>query len=414
MGREMENSDKRFQEIVNQNRHIEKKADMIFRWLTVVMLCQYSLFDYFRSIIYKLPIVSGLNQMFFPAVIIVLFIFSIKRDRFKYIWVNDFLFLIALSLAFLDTFIRYPENKPYIIADWNETLIYAIPFFFLGLMIKLDKEMIDWIGCFSCAAIAVSSLYIFYYMGSGRKLSADSMYWSYCVLPNTMIALLYGYRKNRRFSWFFYAVGVIYAFAMGTRGPIVIIAAYLVACIWVFSNSQKWAKYFIAGVILITALYIYNTSLFTSILTAFGDLLKDLGFSTRVIDKIISNEMATSEGRNGIYSVLLPLLNMFGHGIYGEWVLGFHAAHNMYLEILFHWGLIIGPFIIGAIFSVFFKGLFAAHNRFEYMWIMLWGFFVFIRGVFGGGYLNYPTFFLMGTCLRMQRCRVNQQKIIRG
>lgn len=407
MGRKVESSDKKYQKLEQQYVNMEESADNAFRWLTVVMLCQYSLFDYFRAVIYKIPVVSSLDQMFFPVVIVTLFCFSIKRERFKYLWVNDLFFIIVLAIAFLDTFIRFPENKRYIIADWNGTLIYAIPFYLLGLMIELDRRTVDWVGNFSCVAVAVSTVYVFYYMASGRQMSVDSMYWSYCVLPNTLIALLYGYRKEKKYSWIFYAMGVFYAFSMGTRGPIVIIAAYTVACIWVFSNSQKWAKYLIASIIFVTALYIYNTPLFTDLLTAISKVLSDLGFSTRVIDKIISNEVAVSKGRDNIYTILIPMLNMFGHGIYGEWTLGFHAAHNMYLEILFHWGLIIGPIIIAVIFSVFFKGLQATRNRFDFMWVMLWGFFVFIRGVFGGGYLNYPTFFLMGTCLRMQRQRLD-------
>ena len=259
---------------------IKLTSNVFFSLLIGVMLCHYTLFDYFAVIIGKLPVVSILKPLFFPILYSLLALLSFNAARLKWIRVTDMAIIIFFSISILLTIVFHPQNTQYITEGLWTDILPCIPFFILGLCIDLDEDTYKTVSLLSCWAILVNTLYVIYFLSGGRALGGShgedySMYWAYLLLPNTLIAIDYFLKSRKLFPAICSVIGVIYAFAMGTRGPIVVIAAFIIICIWRYINLRT-SKKIIAIISLGVAVFAFVSSpLYMQFLLEFKDFLAD-------------------------------------------------------------------------------------------------------------------------------------------
>jgi len=380
------------------------QSNIAFMLLILVAFCQKSLFQYIPVIISKIPIISPLSELFFPFIYIILVLLAYNPTRFKWLKSGDLLLIITIFIAIFITFILYPNNIRYIVSAFKEDLSLCIPFFLLGICFVADEKTLNTLAIGSGIAIIVNALYVIYYQSTGRQVSTDSMYWSYILLPNTMIVFNYALNSRKILAWLCFIIGLIYAFAMGTRGPIIILVVYILAAFWIHSKKSKIYKTVLFLIFGGAAYFFYSSQLYNGLLLIFKNFMVSNNLSTRIIDYLLSNEMVSYlSGRDEIYSVLIKKLlerPFFGYGIYGEWQFGFYSAHNMYLEVLLHFGIFIGIAILITLMIIFIYCLKISETKISREWIMLWGCFIFVQGMFGGSYLSFSVFFLLGFCLK--------------
>lgn len=384
----------------------------LFIFLAAVMLCHSTLFSYFGVIIGKLPIISIFEPFFFLILYSFLIMFSVNKRRISYIRITDFGILIFFVFAILITMVIFPENEKYIMESMLTDILPCVPFFFLGVCLDLNEKTNDIISRICCAAIVVSVLYVFYFLGTRNLGGAHgenySMYWSYLLLPNTMIVIDYAFKSRKIIPSLCATLGIIYAFAMGTRGPIVIIFSLVVINIWRYMKVRACKKIVLVSFIGMFVLLFYSSPLYLQSLRGFQDFLNSQGVSTRIVDYLISGEMISyTSGREEIYDVLLTYLNekpILGYGVFGEYPLGYAAgAHNTYLQVLFNFGVPLGIFLLFSYVFVVLQSLKKTQGREAQNWIVIFSCIVFVRGFFGGSYLDYIVFFLLGIALRAIR-----------
>lgn len=392
--------------------------DNLFAILLSVMLCRYTLFDYIRVIISKLPVINRFECLFFPVVYILLFVLSYKKERIKKIRLTDLLILLFFIFEISLTYIFYPENSLYIRRDLFKNIIPCIPFFLIGLTICLNIKTLNIVRYCSLLAILVTVLYLIFYIKTGRALGGShgenySMYSSYILLPNTLITIDWSLcTKNIKIK-LFALLGIIYAFMMGTRGPIVIIFGFVIIYILLRAKVRTRIKVYILAFTLILILKL--TNLFNIFLNILAEILERYNLSTRVLDFLIKGKMIShTSGRTLIYSRLIELLKakpLLGYGIYGEYPFGYLAgAHNVYLQVIFNFGCIIGLILILGYTYVFIRALKKSRYSSYCGWVLSFGCLVYVRGIFGGAYLDYTVFFLLGLCLQIIR-RKNVKRI---
>ncbi len=391
---------------IDRGRGLTITNQTIFALLATVMFCQSTFFEYFRIILARFPGGSILSAAFFPLVYAALFMLSYNNERMHKIKVPDAGILLFFALAIAVTYIIYPQNFTFISENFTTDILPIIPFFLLGLCLTFDDETLNMIGIFSCFAIIVSTLYVFYFTGQGNSLSGThgesySMHWSYLLLPNILIVMEAAFRRKKLFYIICMVVGIIYAVAMGSRGPIVIIAAFLMICIWTFFQISTGRKLFILALLAGLVIWFVSSDAYVKLLEVSKDFLNDIGVSSRIIDFLMEGEMVSNtSGRDTIYADLISKLwesPLWGYGVYGEYPLGYEAgAHNVYLQLMFHFGIPVGLLLLAAFVILYVKGLLAARGTLRQRWILLFGCIVFVRAIFGGNYFDFCTFFLLG------------------
>lgn len=134
--------------------------------------------------------------------------------------------------------------------------------------------------------------------------------------------------------------------SFGSRGPLLIIAVFFVIylCYCAIENEKK--HYLLVG-----SLFLLISLLFANdILSSIGEILKNYGIGGRTVDLVFSDsEDVHLSGRDLLYSQLLQIFenDMFTiRGINAEYqVINFYA-HNIFIELLFQFGIIVGGLLI--------------------------------------------------------------------
>ena len=199
---------------------------------------------------------------------------------------------------------------------------------------------------------------------------------------------------------------------MGSRGPVMIILAYIAGKI-LFTNAKKWIKFAVVLSILLAAIVFLNASVYLSVLNSIRNVFNLIGLPTRVLDYAINGTILSHMSeRDILFRIALQRIierPLWGYGVYGEWAwLGWNV-HNMYLEFLVHYGVLLGSllviWLVGFVISTYLKTSSVECREL----ILIYSCLVFVRGFFGGSYLNYNTLFLVAVCFNAKRriCNVN-------
>ena len=382
------------------------RAEKCLLLLTIIMICEQTLFIY--PVVVVKSIFPIIGVFLFPIIYISLFLGCSTYRTYKWVRIQDIFILLFFALAIAVTCIMYPRNSVYIY-ERLDVILLSIPFFLLGLCMTLNNYTFDVLSKWCCIGVIATSFYRLVFQDfsetSTRGYNMDA---AYVLLLNSLVVIDYAIRSKRLFPIICSAVAMFYTLSMGTRGPIVIIIAFFLIRIYTQSFNSHTPKKRIRTVTIFTILLLLfvMTGLLSNSLVMLQELLESLGFSTRILDFAISNEMiSATSGRDEITADLLNRLRyspVFGYGVYGEWPLGYYSAHNIYVEICYHFGYPIGITLLLLYVMCIIRAYITA-DRISKSWILILACFVFIRGFFGGSYLSFGVFLLLGYSLQVIR-----------
>lgn len=368
--------------------------------LLMIVLCYGSVFVYLNAIFTRIPFIGsyiiGLICFFLSVQII-------SHGFLKSLGIKHLAILLFFGGALLIAYTFIPGNKPYISQRFKEVISPCLPYFILGSCCKFDEETVDKLGKLSCFGIILSFVYLFFYISSGNNMENDMMSWSYGLLPSTMMAINFAFKKKKTVPMLCVFLGMVYALIMGTRGPIIIAFAFVLEAMWIYSKKSLKTKISITILLTIVLLVFFLTPVYKELLSMLMRVIAGRGLSIRILIFLSTGEMIKdSSGRDEYYSILLSKLNekpLLGYGVYGDYAQLHTAAHNMYLEAVYDFGIIIGALIIALLLISFIRNILTYKNTISlFQWLMMWGMIVFIRGLFGGSLYSQETFFLMGLC----------------
>lgn len=383
--------------------------------LILLAFCEKNIVRYIVLVVSMLPVVNIISGAIVPtAYILLLVMYSQKYG--VHVTIKEACVVLFVVFAIFFSSLLYPENARYILDSnnfWN-TIFPCLRYFIIGLILIPDKRTIDILGKVSCVAILVETLFVIAYMMPRGLMQSDDMSRAYQILPNVLFALNYAFNQKKVFPWACSIIGIIYTFAMGTRGPIVVILVYMFIKLLQSSRVKTWLKAVLGALVVGFGAFFLNSSLYLSTLRWARATFSRFGLSTRVIDLAINGTVVSHlSGRDELYDVIIrkiaekPLL---GYGVYGEWQWIHWSAHNMALELMVHYGVIIGTLLLLWLIVLTIKSYIKTQNKPSRDIILIWGCFVFVRGIFGGSYLQFGVFFLIAFCLR-ELGRIKHQEV---
>lgn len=241
---------------------------------------------------------------------------------------------LSVLLLLLINFLIFPKNIPFMIAEAAQfTLPIVIPCVFCLVCISDIRIFLQAVYNMSWFFLLLMLFYV--YLILSHKIIAEnySMYLGYAAL----LPMLVLYQKKTKLSLLAFSFLFIYIVVWGNRGAAVAGIAYIVFDI--FSQKKKS----------ITVLVISAFGIVLFKIESFLELLQKYGIESRSINKIVFGGFDESEGRERIYSRMIIVLkqNLEGIGIWGDRTyLDGAWCHNLILEILLDYGVIIGSGVI--------------------------------------------------------------------
>ena len=386
-------------------RVLDSQSKKAFISLLILAFCEQTIFIYPVVVVSHIGPLEFIAPFIIPMAYIILTLMSLGKDVTKGIPARALIIPFFFVLAILITILIYPQNEKYIVKNLDQIWL-ILPYFLIGLCFRADKLTMDTLGIWCCVGVLLTAFYRLSYASADTFEENDyNMDASYSALASILITINYAFDSKKLFPIACSLVGFFFTLSMGTRGPILIELVFIFICVFLYLKISKGFKIGLAVVAVALLSILLNSTIYLGLLAWLADFLGNLGFSTRIIDFAIEDQMIEyTSGRSDIYADLWPRLlerPLSGYGVYGEWTLGYASAHNMYLETLYHYGIPLGSLILLIYVITVLRGYLNASNIYEIGWLTIWTCYVFVRGVFGGSFLRFSVFLLWGFCIAL-------------
>lgn len=384
------------------SRTLKKKQPyylIAFRILLALLWTQYTVLHFVRVIVQRLPVVGFLSPLVIPLSIILALIVAFPW------FVNnvrgtDFAFYFSFVVLFFLTMVLFKNNADILEEQWWSILIAAVPFYFIGVSFPLDVCKKDLFWC-SLVGVLCMFLYQLYKLRSGIALEDDNMYVAYNLLPSAIYLVYYAVIQNKAIYWVTAAGSAVAMFVFGTRGPILCILIFFIACL-IYKNivsSKKKKLFFWLTILLMVAVVFASDELFVKITTVLSDVFGKIGFSTRIFDFYLSGDAATSTGREYLLEQTIKAIiknPITGYGLVGDqYLLGVYC-HNLFIELWCQYGVILGTFVIIILAIIAFIALSrASRNEETFYFVLMLVCMVFIKLMLSSTYTVEPYFYFM-------------------
>ena len=376
-----------------------------FMALVILAICQQTIFLYPVVIVRHIGPLEALSYMIFPMAYLFLAFYAFREPVTQMVRTRDSFIILFFLIMILLTIAFYPENTEYLIKGLIYDIWLTVPFFYIGLCFKTDEDNMDMLARFCCLGIVLDSAYRM--MTQSSSDSDYNMEASYELLLSSLIVINYAFRSGKLIPVCCSLLAVFYHFSMGTRGPLVILFVCILVHFIYFLKKHPKLRWVVIIALIVVAVMI--ASVVMTMLEQIQAIFDNWGLSTRVFDMILSDEedsLANTTGRSSIYEDLLKRLEdrpFLGYGVYGEWKFGYASAHNMYIEALFHYGWVLGSLMIVSYVLTTIMAYLRSTDLLSRQFLIILSCYVFVRGVFGGTYLSFGVFFLLGFCIQQIR-----------
>lgn len=371
----------------------------MFRLLVLVFWSQHTILRYVEEVIERLPFVSKFAPYFIPVLIISLFALSAPYI-FRQVRIPDVLFGLSVVLVVVMTLLLYTYSSEYIQPELWRIFGLSVPLYYVGIVYDHEETKKDlfWI---SLIGVIVMFVYQIYFLGTGRELHTDNMNASYNTLPSIMYLIYWAVTNKGMKNWGIALAVSSLSFVFGTRGPILAIIIFLaIGMVYnVLKIKNAAVKIAIILAIFISVAYIASGDTLVNLATYLSKKFGEIGFSTRIFDFFIEEQLAESEGRERLSEAVILAIKqkpLFGYGFMGDrFITEGHYVHNIVLEFLCSYGVVFGG-IASVLVALFPLEAIKRSGGTQTSWLMvMFACMIFTKLFVSGSYVYEPYFYLL-------------------
>lgn len=282
-------------------------------------------------------------------------------------WIKDKINLCCFLFYLLFSFLAFTSFIFTNYAVFNTSMLCKLVFetmlvMLWGSCIVLNDQSLRKLYKCSIAVMFISIVYILYFLNSGRALARDNMDYAYRVLPAILIIIANLFvNKVKVTNILFVAIGLIFLISLGTRGPVLC----AIACVLIMLYKKIGLTRILAvscAIGIAVSIFMSSTQ-YTIFMIKASDTLEDMGLSTRFIELMLAENLSDANGRDAIQDKLMGEVKENPYkirGIYSDrqdtiglidteystsYAEGTYA-HNIIIEMLYDYGVIIGTILL--------------------------------------------------------------------
>lgn len=311
---------------------------------------------------------------------------------------------VFLMLAYFISYALHPELRKYMFTSWLDlaenpaywVFLNSLPAFLMIRQIWNYEILMKYLRGFAIAVVLASLGTLLGYLSLNNQPAY--MYFSYDLLF-AVVTLFFSFFQNKKAIFLLAALlGAGLMFFCGARGPLLCVAIAVVLYV-LFLTDDSTVKvlailFSVLGLLLVLVFW-------QPLLDLLANAAEGMGIESRMIEKMRDGTLADDSGRSLVRSDLTPHLNLWGYGVYGDRGLtGGRHAHNIFLELMVHYGLIIGSAICIFIVFLILAGFFTKDREKKVLFIAFFCCGV-VKLMMSSSYvLKEPVFYAMlGLCV---------------
>lgn len=362
---------------VDDNKYQNLCAKIIFWSFLSQMMFTLSkrLFD---PVPYSTVIAAAIS---FPY-LVVLFIKLAATKKFRFNkWMVFAIFLVSAlyGISFLN---GVPRDK---ILLYLPQSIYGIILLSLAYDIKNLNTLYDWFAKDSIFISLISILIIFVDKGS----YAYNMHFSYILSLAMFFHVLEFVRHKKKINLLVAIMDLLLIILYGSRGPILCLIVFM-ALYFILGSKKTITKILFCIIAALLALNVEPLTL------SFRNLMDGMGLKSRTIS-LLDQGVGYVSGRDVVADEAVDLIQdnkIFGLGIAGEFRYMENYPHNLVLDLLIHWGVILGVLMLIYLFYLVARAILISHDKSRFLMIVFVSYGL-VTLFFSGTYLTYDGFFIL-------------------
>lgn len=317
--------------------------------------------------------------------------------------VDCLILLAVLVCLYLSSKVCFPENGKYLFTDLTDffgnplytIFLLSLPGYFFARNLSDYTLFCNIMRKYAYVIVGLSVIVFFFMRDS---FVTQYLSFSYNMLLHLLFLVFYKPQKGLVWHRIIVALGVFVFVVGGARGAL----ASFIVC---FAAYFLMTKRHMIKNIAITVTAGCGVSVFmimkNEILALLLPLLTEMNIDSRTIKMMLASDILDSSGRDGIAEKVIDNLNILGHGMMGDRVIcsGLYA-HNLFLELMCDFGIILGAVLSLIIVAVIVIGV-LRKVKCNQPWIILLLSTGFLKLMLSSSYLDVePAFYiLMGLCV---------------
>jgi O-antigen ligase len=250
----------------------------------------------------------------------------------------------------------------------------------------------------------ISGIILYIYIAIIENERIEYMTYSYSIITSACFCLSYGLRNKKHKITILAITGFLCIIFGGARGALLGIIAYIILkVIEILKKSLVKSLIFSAVSSILFLLIYFNFKNIILFLINIGD---KLGIQTRTLNYILTEDLISDQGRIIMYETVWSQIKespIIGNGLFSDRYFinkytsyGYVYTHNIALEILCHFGIIIGGIILLVLLYKLISKIFSKSDD-VYYYEILYAIIPcgLIQLLFSGSYLSNITFYML-------------------
>lgn len=303
----------------------------------------------------------------------------------------DLFVLAGVYSFFVVNILLFPSTVDY----YNDKAMIMTVIFYLPICAFVVNHIKNWNGLFEeMKPFAAASVPIALYMVIFSDISQYEnlftyMDFSYCLLPFVAVLYLVG-RKGRSYIWYaLFAIDALCMVLYGARATFLFLVIFIAGYEYLYGNSRF--RLYLLGAIFITTTI--ATLFYADIIIYLGSIdgIKD----SRLVEKALIGQLTDGGDRDMLVMQSIARISTMGieiPGLYGDraYIQGVYP-HNIVLEILMQFGIIIGSLILILFLIIIKVDIFDTQYSIPALFLCC---ILFGKFMFSGSYIQDGTFWL--------------------
>lgn len=371
---------------------IEQSYEKVISFAIILLIFQSPILSLINAITNYLGLRIVLDTVIIYGYLLLLTVIAFQYIVSKPLKKDCLLLILFFVLSLVISLLINNDLFDYInieVTDFGGNIIYRLIFafstFFLVRYLDDYKKLLNLLLNFAPYIVFFALIRI---LIETNHESGFYLPFSYSILTCTLSCLLGFFIKNNKIYLICFLLGLALILLLGSRGALVCCLAGSIIILYSVRKNLNFKLIILLFTILI--IFIFLLILYSRI---------DVAFS-RTLNMLISRDFFSDSGRFEIIETLYANFNILGSGIYSERIFINTYPHNIFVEFLFQYGLLIGIFLCISLLLLLKKGCQCKDQSIKYLVILLLsaGFF---KLLFSSSYANgeIEFFMLLALCI---------------
>lgn len=347
-------------------------------------------------------------QLISKVVVMILFLMSMKEVLRRQI-IFFVMTYIAAILIYCANWFLFPDNGTLLMDNFFALFFTCFPCFIYSYSI-VDLKLFEKVFKYSSYAIFLIGMIRGISILNGAAIFEKySMSFGYYMLMPNIYFLKKFLNKLNIFDGLMALFSTLIILSLGSRGPIMCIIAYVT--MFTILNIQKRTKRsMIKTLVTLVGIGIFTINI-DKLLLALAFFLEKYEIDSRSI-RLFTMDKINLSGREDIFSTIYEKItnNPFGKGLFSDRFFAETYAHNIFLEMLIEWGIIVGSIIIILIVVLIIKGVFNKNKDYANL-VIQWVAIGFVPLLVSSSYLTSFNFWILLGILVNKKLKIKSRKV---